>query len=100
MNSAGTMLNDYNTLYVSPATFGAIKRAAVLPPEEVFDWSECRSPSRAKRRYARGLLQRVKVAHNEVALLINEDTFTRAAANAAERIDTMFMKQLYGSWWP
>lgn len=42
-----------------------------IPPEEVIDWSGCRSPSRAKRRHARGIPQRVKIEYRERAYLIN-----------------------------
>ena len=44
-----------------------------IPPEEVIDWSGCRSPSRAKRRHARGIPQRIKIEYRERAYLINRD---------------------------
>ena len=44
-----------------------------IPPEEVIDWSGCRSPSRAKRRHARGFPQRIKIEYRERAYLINRD---------------------------
>lgn len=36
---------------------------------EEFDWSVCRSPSRAKRRHAQGIRTRVKISHKPVAYL-------------------------------
>lgn len=32
-----------------------------LPPKVVYDWSQCRAPSRAKRRYERGIKTRVVI---------------------------------------
>lgn len=42
-----------------------------IPPEEVIDWSGCRSPARAKRRHAQGHPQRIKVTYRERAFLID-----------------------------
>lgn len=44
-----------------------------IPPEEVIDWSGCRSPSRAKRRHARGIPQRIKVSYRERAFMFDRD---------------------------
>ena len=63
-----------------------------IPPEQVFDWSGCRSPSRAKRRHARGIPQRVKVTHRERAFLIDK----RALTDWSNRYDRMTMKMLLG----
>ncbi len=49
-----------------------------IPPEEVIDWSGCRSPSRAKRRHARGFPQRIKIEHRERAYLINRDALAKS----------------------
>lgn len=49
-----------------------------IPPEEVIDWSGCRSPSRAKRRHARGIPQRIKIELRERAYLINRDALALA----------------------
>ena len=48
-----------------------------IPPEEVIDWSGCRSPSRAKRRHARGIPQRIKIEYRERAYLTNKDELAR-----------------------
>lgn len=48
-----------------------------IPPEEVIDWSGCRSPSRAKRRHARGIPQRIKIEYRERAYIINKDALAR-----------------------
>jgi len=48
-----------------------------IPPEQVIDWSGCRSPSRAKRRHARGIPQRIKIELRERAYLINKDALAR-----------------------
>lgn len=48
-----------------------------IPPEEVIDWSGCRSPSRAKRRHARGIPQRIRVEYRERAYLINRDALAK-----------------------
>lgn len=44
-----------------------------IPPEIVEDWSECRSPARAKRRAKRGHPQRMKLVARERAFLIDMD---------------------------
>jgi hypothetical protein len=46
-----------------------------IPPEEVFDWSACRSPSRAKRRHARGIPQRVQITYRERVFLFDRRAF-------------------------
>ncbi len=59
---------DQITEYTS--TYGTVPvHFAPIPPKEVLDWSGCRSPSRAKRRHARGYPQRVKTTYG-VAFLI------------------------------
>lgn len=44
----------------------------ILPTVIRYDWSDCRSPSRAKRRHARGIKTRVKIIHQDVAYLITK----------------------------
>ncbi len=62
------LLGDYTQSYA-----GIPIETFDIPPEEVIDWSGCRSPSRAKRRHARGIPQRIKVEYRERAYLINRD---------------------------
>jgi hypothetical protein len=57
-----------------------------IPPEEVIDWSGCRSPSRAKRRHARGIPQRIKVEHRERAYLIDREAIASSMAMRFERM--------------
>ena len=61
-----------------------------IPPEEVIDWSGCRSPSRAKRRHARGIPQRVKITYRERAFLLDKSVLT----DFAIRFDRMAVKML------
>lgn len=63
-----------------------------IPPEEVFDWSGCRSPGRAKRRHARGIPQRVKITYRERAFLFDR----RVLTDFMNRFDRMAVKMLYG----
>lgn len=62
-----------------------------IPPEITYDWSDCRSPSRAKRRHARGIPQRVKVIKSERAFLIS-----RGVDALARRFEDSVVKLLYG----
>lgn len=48
-------------------------RVADVPPRVDYDWSGCRSPSRAKRRHAIGHPQRVKITTTPVGYLISKD---------------------------
>lgn len=63
-----------------------------IPKQQRFDWSGCRSPSRAKRRHARGIPQRVKVTEHDVAYLVNED----ALLHMRRGWERMTAKILYG----
>jgi len=63
---------------------------ADIPPEEVIDWSGCRSPSRAKRRHARGIPQRIKVEYRDRAYLIN-----RRALALGREIDERLLAGIY-----
>lgn len=63
-----------NPLYTGAMSYLGIPiRTFDIPKQKVYDWSGCRSPSRAKRRHARGIPQRVKVTEHDVAYLVNED---------------------------
>lgn len=57
-----------------------------VPPEEVFDWSGCRSPSRAKRRYARGIPQKVKIERREVAYLVDSRAIAKMMGATFDRM--------------
>ncbi len=63
-----------------------------IPPEEVIDWSGCRSPSRAKRRHAKGIPQRIKIEYRERAFLIHRDALRRMGRD----IDARLIASLYG----
>lgn len=65
---------------------------ADIPPVITYDWSDCRSPSRAKRRHARGIPQRVKVIKQDVAYLIGP----QAAREIAAEFEPMCAKLLFG----
>lgn len=60
---------------VSPTQFhqGIQIIEADIPKEKVYDWSGCRSPSRAKRRYAKGHPQRVKITEHEVMYMFHKE---------------------------
>lgn len=60
-----------------------------IPPEEVIDWSGCRSPARAKRRHAKGIPQRIKITYRERAYLVD----TKAIENAMR---IRFERMAYG----
>lgn len=66
-----------------------------IPPEEVIDWSGCRSPSRAKRRHARGIPQRIKVEYRERAYLINRNALARIGADLARDFDARLFASIY-----
>jgi hypothetical protein len=66
------LLHGYTQSYV-----GIPVEPFAIPPEEVIDWSGCRSPSRAKRRHAQGIPQRIKIEYRERAYLINRDALAR-----------------------
>lgn len=59
-----------------------------IPPEEVLDWSGCRSPARAKRRHAKGIPQRVKITHRERAYLVDRKALADAMMRRFERMAT------------
>lgn len=64
---------ESNPLYQSAMSYVGIPvRTFDIPKQKVYDWSGCRSPSRAKRRHARGIQQRVKITERDVAYLIDE----------------------------
>lgn len=63
-----------------------------IPPDEVIDWSGCRSPSRAKRRHARGIPQRIRITYRDRAYLINRDMFDKLARN----LDARMIAAIYG----
>ena len=66
-----------------------------IPPEEFIDWSGCRSPSRAKRRHARGIPQRIKIQYRERAYLINRDALAGLGAWMARDLDARLFASIY-----
>lgn len=76
-------------LYMSPGMFTELTRGhvgkpvhnlsfngfkvhtATVPKRVTYDWSQCRSPARAQRRYKLGHPQRVIINEEEVAYLVN-----------------------------
>lgn len=63
-----------------------------IPPEEVIDWSGCRSPSRAKRRHARGIPQRIKIEYRQRAYLIARDALL---AKWGRDVDARMIASIY-----
>lgn len=62
-----------------PASYmGLVVRVGDVPKRQVFDWSGCRSPARAKRRHARGIPQRVKITEEDTAWLVERDKVLKA----------------------
>lgn len=57
-----------------------------IPPEEIVDWSGCRSPARAKRRRARGFPQRVKITYQERAYLFHRQALANRFEGEWERM--------------
>lgn len=51
-------------------------RVMDIPKQKVYDWSACRSPSRARRRHAQGIPQRVKITECDVAYIFDERVLT------------------------
>lgn len=73
-------------------TFMGIPIEAVdIPPEEVLDWSGCRSPSRAKRRHAQGKPQRVKATYRDRAFLVDR----RALMGLGRDLDRMMVQAFF-----
>lgn len=66
-----------------------------IPPEEVIDWSGCRSPSRAKRRHARGIPQRIKIEYRERAYIIDRDVMTGIGAAMARDFEALLFASIY-----
>ena len=66
-----------------------------IPPEEVIDWSGYRSQSRAKRRHARGIPQRIKIEYRDRAYLINRDALARLGADMARDFDARLFASIY-----
>ena len=87
-------LNNDNPLFAGQlASYHGFSLNVVdIPKEKVFDWSGCRSPARAKRRYAKGHPQRVKVTEREVAYLVDTSVLRRYA----DYTDRVIMKALIG----
>lgn len=65
---------------------------AEIPPETVYDWSECRSPARAQRRHKMGKPQRVKVGTRDVAYLVDK----KAIGRISDAWDRHAIKMLIG----
>jgi hypothetical protein len=83
-----SIFNGYTQSYM-----GFPIEAVDISPEEIIDWSGCRSPSRAKRRHARGIPQRVKITYQERAFLIDK----RVISDFRNSFDRMVVKALYGT---
>lgn len=63
-----------NPIYAGSMSYLGIPiRTYDIPKQKVYDWSGCRSPSRARRRHARGIPQRVEITEVDVAYMVNED---------------------------
>lgn len=79
---------SHNPLFEGYAlSYGGISTEPIdIPPEKVIDWSGCRSPSRAKRRHARGIPQRIKVELRERAYLIDRNKLTALARDLDARM--------------
>lgn len=63
-----------------------------IPPEQVFDWSACRSPARAMRRYRQGHPQRVKITYRERAFLFDK----RILTDWTNRYERMAVQMMFG----
>lgn len=63
-----------------------------IPPEQVFDWSACRSPARARRRYRQGHPQRVKITYRERAFLFDK----RGLTDWVNRYERMAVQMMLG----
>lgn len=57
-----------------------------VPPEEVIDWSGCRSLARAKRRHAKGIPQRIKITYRERAYLVDRKALADMMSLRFERM--------------
>lgn len=75
------LMAGYTTSYAS-IPFDVVD----IPPEEVIDWSGCRSPARAKRRHAKGIPQRIKIVYQERAYLVDTKAIENAMRIQFERI--------------
>lgn len=73
--------------------FGLPVMTADLPKERVFDWSGCRSPARARRRYAQGHPQRVKITEHDVVYLIDRAAFRMGRELDRRTVRAMFDAQ-------
>lgn len=62
-----------------------------IPPRQVFDWSGCRSPARAKRRHAQGKPQRVKITYEEVAYLMPSEDLDCLNLTMERKAEEMLM---------
>ena len=82
------LLTGYTTSYASIPC-----HVVDIPPEEVIDWSGCRSQSRAKRRHAKGIPQRIKITYRERAYLVDRKAIADAMLVRFERAayDELFM---------
>lgn len=97
---AATFNSGPNVIPSSPLAEYSIKKTFMgigmevhdIPPEVVYDWSDCRSPARAQRRHKLGYLQRVKITHKEVAYLVDKDALRRMTDGWERRA----MKMLIG----
>ena len=82
-----------NPLYAGTLSYSSIPmRVMDIPKQKVYDWSACRSPSRAKRRHAKGIPQRVKITEHDVAYMIGE----QAKRDMSYRHDHWCAKLLFG----
>lgn len=90
--STNPLLSDYT---ITQQFMGIPIEPFDIPPEEVIDWSGCRSPSRAKRRHARGIPQRIKIEYRERAYLINRDALARLGAGLVRDLDARLFASIY-----
>ena len=81
-----------NPIYTGSLSYGTIPvRVVEIPKVPVYDWAGCRSPSRAKRRHAKGIPQRVKITMQDVAYLFDD----RALSYLNSRYDGLVSKMLW-----
>lgn len=90
--SDNPLIADYTT---TQSFMGIPVERFDIPPEEVIDWSGCRSPSRAKRRHARGIPQRIKIELRERAYLVNRDALARLGAGMMRDMDARLLASIY-----
>ena len=82
-----------NPIFVGATAFQSLPVAVYdIPKEKRFDWSACRSPSRARRRFAMGHKQRVKITEHDVVYMFDP----KVRSGFADQMDRMVVKALIG----